>query len=203
MKKNFLYSLLALVLAAVACAGLYSCGGDDDDNNVAEASFVLLGEYRTPYINDNTMFEVWGSAGVPGVTTGHLAICKNFPSYVFGQDGKATFLVYHHKSCVREHKMNDRNTLVLNPVLYKGDTLDWYVEGKGTDLSYTVDYSNRKVTISDGRQFNLKVGNEQRVESLLDENGYTQYVAGTCMDEKYNNVGVTDWIVSQFGSGDK
>ncbi len=201
MKKNFLYSLPALVLAAVACAGLYSCGSDDDDNHVEEAKFVLLGEYRTPYINDLTMFEVWGSGGVS--STLHYATCKNFHSYVFGQDGKATFLIYHHKSCVREHKMNDRNTLVLNPVLYKGDTLDWYVEGKGTDLSYTVDYSNRKVTISDGKQFNLKVGNGQRVESLLDEHGIIQYVAGTCMDEKYNNVGYTEWLGSLYGSGGK
>ncbi len=192
-RKNLLLSLFCLGILTMSSITFISCG-DDKEENKDEYKPVLSGEYRTPYIHDEKTFWV-GATGTSGSDTGHYATCKSFSSYVFSNDGKATFYTYHHKSCVSEHKMDNTNNVIWNSVLdSKGNTLDWYVEGNGNTLSYTIDYEKNIVTLSNGTRYYLKSTGKTVFENLLDDKGNAQYVLGNCSDEKYNNINYFSWI---------
>jgi len=188
-RKNLFLSLFCLGMMTTTSITFMSCGDDKED----EYKPVLLGNFRTPYIHyQEKTFHVGGS-GISGSDTGHEAFCTYYSEYNFKEGGVVTAYTLHHKSCVNEHKM--ANDIVLNPILdSNGNTLDWYIEGDGKTLSYTIDYEKNKVFISNGEQYNLKSTGKAAYESLLDDKGNAQYVLGNCTDEKYNNVHYWDWL---------
>ena len=189
-RKNLFLSLFCLGMMTTTSITFMSCGDDDKED---EYKPVLLGNFRTPYIHyQEKTFHVGGS-GISGSDTGHEAFCTYYSEYNFKEGGVVTAYTLHHKSCVNEHKM--ANDIVLNPILdSNGNTLDWYIEGDGKTLSYTIDYEKNKVFISNGEQYNLKSTGKAAYESLLDDKGNAQYVLGNCTDEKYNNVHYWDWL---------
>lgn len=191
-RKNLFLSLFCLGMMTMASITFMSCGDDDKED---EYKPVLLGNFRTPYIHyQEKTFWVGGTGGISGLDTGHEAVCTYHSGYIFKEGGVVTAYTLHHKSCANEHKM--AGDIILNPILdSNGDTLDWYMEGNGKTLSYTIDYEKNKVFISNGEQYNLKSADKATYyESLLDDKGNAQYVLGSITDEKYNNVHYFNWL---------
>lgn len=189
-RKNLFLSLFCLVMMTMTSITFMSCGDDKDD----EYKPVLMGLYRTPYVKEAAVW-IEGSAGVG--TTGHYANCKSFLSYNFTEDGKLTFYSIHNKSCVINHRMVKTDNTKYYPILdNKGDSLDWYIEGEGQVLSYTIDYETNKVAFSNGEQYSLKNTGKAVYESLLDNYGNDLYVLGYCTDEKYNNTNYYTWLAN-------
>lgn len=188
MKKSNFYLSFFIGITMLSMT-ITSCGDDDEKD---EYKPVLLGQYRTPYVRE---IQVWIPGSNGAGSTGHYTLCKSFSSYQFEGEGVVRSINQHHKSCVVSHKYDKTNNVDWYPTLNsKGDTLDWYTEGRGEKLSYSIDYDKSKVTLSNGIQYNLKSTGKTVFESLLDERDNEQYVLGSSTDEKYNNVNYFVWL---------
>lgn len=191
MKKNYQWSMLAMIVVLLGGISLTACGDDEEETVVP----ILRGAFRTPYVRKIGLYSE-GSAGVG--TTGHTFTCTSMHVYSFNDDLNVYSVDIHSNKCVREHKWmgDDAWETMLDE---NNDTLDW--SAKTSPLTYKLDTKQHTVTISDGNTYFLELDSSGRFyNKLKDEHGGTQYVLGSVTDENYNKVDYFSWLANLYGS---
>jgi len=105
MKKNFLWSLLAMTMLTLGCGGVTSCGGDDDDVTEQENT-----SKQAPWISGLVRGYYWKGLGGAGFTLyGNIGLGE-LGSATFVEGSSLSVLDFRQDGTVLEYDLQETNT---------------------------------------------------------------------------------------------